>query len=43
VYGSQPHALLGTAYVRAGELIPSRLLSPTEIAQILEQTAETTS
>lgn len=43
VYGSQPHALLGTAHVRAGELIPSRLLSPTEIAQILEQTAETTS
>ena len=42
VYGREPHALLGTAHVRAGELIPSRLLSPTEIAQILEQTAEIT-
>lgn len=42
VYGSHPQALLGTAHVRAGELIPLRLLSPLEIAQILEQTAETT-
>ncbi|HEX5805885.1 MAG TPA: tRNA pseudouridine(55) synthase TruB [Macromonas sp.] len=29
-------ALLGTAHVKAGELIPGRLLSPTEIQQILE-------
>jgi tRNA pseudouridine55 synthase len=36
VYGSQPHALLGTAHVKAGELIPGRLLSPIEIQQILE-------
>ncbi len=36
VFGAQPHALLGTAHVKAGELIPSRLLSPTEIQQILE-------
>lgn len=36
VFGDQPHALLGTAHVKAGELIPSRLLSPTEIQQILE-------
>jgi len=36
VYGSHPHALLGTAHVKAGELIPGRLLSPIEIQQILE-------
>ena len=35
VYGSQPHVLLGTAHVKAGELIPGRLLSPIEIQQIL--------
>jgi tRNA pseudouridine55 synthase len=28
--------LLGTAHVKAGELIPGRLLSPIEIQQILE-------
>jgi tRNA pseudouridine55 synthase len=36
VYGENPKALLGTAQVKAGELIPGRLLSPLEIAQILE-------
>ncbi|HYF41975.1 MAG TPA: tRNA pseudouridine(55) synthase TruB [Ramlibacter sp.] len=36
VYGAQPRALLGTAHARAGELIPGRLLAPTEIQQILE-------
>ena len=36
VYGEQPRALLGTAHVRAGELIPGRLLSPIEIGQSLE-------
>lgn len=36
VYGDHPHALLGTAHVKAGELIPGRLLSPIEIQQILE-------
>lgn len=35
VFGQQPPALLGTAHVKAGELIPSRLLSPIEIQQIL--------
>ena len=35
VYGQSPHALLGTAHVRAGELIPDRLLSPLEIEQTL--------
>ena len=30
------HTLLGTAHVKAGELIPGRLLSPIEIQQILE-------
>ena len=38
VFGSQPHALLGTARVKAGELIAARLLTPIEIGQILEQT-----
>lgn len=35
VYGEAPRALLGTAHVRAGELIPDRLLSPLEIEQTL--------
>lgn len=35
VYGEAPASLLGTAHVQAGELIPGRLLSPIEIAQIL--------
>jgi tRNA pseudouridine55 synthase len=37
VYGRQPRALLGTGHVKAGELIPSRLLSPLEIEQVLKQ------
>jgi tRNA pseudouridine55 synthase len=37
VFGEAPRALLGTAHVQAGELIPSRLLSPLEIQQILGQ------
>ena len=36
VFGAQPRALLGTGHTRAGELIPGRLLAPTEIQQILE-------
>jgi tRNA pseudouridine55 synthase len=36
VYGEHPRALLGTASVHGGELIPGRLLSPMEIQQILE-------
>jgi tRNA pseudouridine55 synthase len=35
VFGEAPHALLGSAHVKGGELIPDRLLSPTEIEQIL--------
>lgn len=35
VFGDTPPALLGTAHVRAGELIPDRLLSPIEIEQTL--------
>ena len=35
MFGESPPALLGTAHVKAGELIPSRLLSPIEIQQIL--------
>ena len=37
VYGEHPRALLGTAVVQSGELIPGRLLSPMEIQQILEK------
>lgn len=36
VFGDRPRALLGTAHVKAGELIPGRLLSPIEIQQVLE-------
>ena len=35
VFADAPRALLGTAHVRAGELIPDRLLSPIEIEQTL--------
>ena len=35
VFGDTPRALLGTAHVKAGELIPDRLLSPIEIEQTL--------
>ena len=38
VYGEHPRALLGTAMVHGGELVPGRLLSPIEIQQILEST-----
>jgi tRNA pseudouridine55 synthase len=37
VYGEQPHALLGIAHIKAGELIPTRLLSPIEVSQTLAQ------
>ncbi len=37
VYGQQPKALLGTGHVKAGELIPGRLLSPLDIEQVLKQ------
>jgi len=39
VYADHPAALLGSASVKAGELIPGRLLSPIEIQQILESQA----
>ncbi|HEX7889222.1 MAG TPA: tRNA pseudouridine(55) synthase TruB [Ramlibacter sp.] len=35
VFADHPRSLLGTAHVKGGELIPSRLLSPVEIQQIL--------
>jgi tRNA pseudouridine55 synthase len=35
--GEERSVLLGTAHTKAGELIPSRLLSPIEIQQILGQ------
>ena len=42
VYGEHPRALLGTAHVHGGELIPGRLLSPIEIQQILENSPAST-
>jgi tRNA pseudouridine55 synthase len=39
VFGTHPKALLGTAHIKAGELIPERLLSPPEIHSILESLA----
>jgi tRNA pseudouridine55 synthase len=36
VVGPSRNSLLGTAHIKAGELIPDRLLSPVEIEQILE-------
>jgi tRNA pseudouridine55 synthase len=36
VLGQSPRAFLGSAHVKAGELIPQRLLSPIEVKQILE-------
>ena len=38
VFGRDPEALLGTGHIKAGELIPGRLLSPIEIQQILAST-----
>lgn len=35
VFGQAPRAFLGTAHVKAGELIPGRLLNPIEIQQTL--------
>jgi tRNA pseudouridine55 synthase len=37
VYAAAPPALLGTGEVRAGELIPGRLLSPLEIGEVQAQ------
>ena len=39
VYADRPTALLGSAQLKGGELIPGRLLSPIEIQQILESQA----
>ena len=36
-YADAPRALLGSAHVRAGELIPTRLLSPIDIQEIQNQ------
>lgn len=37
VYIAEPRALLGTGHVKAGELIPGRLLSPLEVSASQEQ------
>ena len=37
VVGRQPDVLLGIGHIKAGELIPDRLLSPVEIQQWIEQ------
>ena len=39
VFGTEPHAFLGTAHVTANELIPERLLSPIEVQDMLDATA----
>ena len=39
VYGDHPRALLGSAHIKAGELIPTRLLSPIEVSQSIAQSA----
>jgi tRNA pseudouridine55 synthase len=38
VYGPEPRAFLGSAHIKAGELIADRLLSPAEVAGLLEST-----
>ncbi len=38
VYGPEPRAFLGSAHITAGELIADRLLSPAEVAGLLEST-----
>ncbi len=35
VYGPEPHAFLGSAHVKGGELIPGRLLSPPEVQALV--------
>jgi len=40
VYGSEPHAFLGSAHITAGELIADRLLSPLEVQATLVVAAE---
>jgi tRNA pseudouridine55 synthase len=41
VYGSAPHAFLGSAHITAGELIADRLLSPLEVQATLVAEQET--
>ena len=40
VYGPEPHAFLGGGHIAAGELISTRLLSPTEVQSLLLAHAE---
>jgi tRNA pseudouridine55 synthase len=35
VYGPEPGAFLGVAHVHGGDLVPTRLLSPAEVAQLI--------
>jgi tRNA pseudouridine55 synthase len=37
VYGPQPKAFLGSAHITAGELIPTRLLSPLEVQNLISE------
>jgi tRNA pseudouridine55 synthase len=39
VYGPQPRAFLGSAHISGGELIADRLLSPSEVATVLDTAA----
>lgn len=40
VYGAAPRVLLGSAHIKAGELIPTRLLSPVEVQGLLSKVAQ---
>jgi tRNA pseudouridine55 synthase len=40
VYGPEPGAFLGSAHIKAGELIAERLLSPVEVQTLLGPTAQ---
>ena len=41
VYGPEHAAFLGSAHIKAGELIPGRLLSPAEVQGLLLNSTET--
>ncbi len=41
VYGPEPRAFLGSAHIKAGELIPTRLLSPIEVLGLVQQPLRT--
>ena len=42
VFGPEPRAFLGSAHIVAGELISTRLLSPTEVQGLVNERTERT-